>query len=460
MECGITLLISRRIALYTAAPVLGALAAEGVRVFVVCPRSVMPDVCRICPTGSVTVIEMESLDRQPVVARLHRLAVLMLTSLNLSFHYNFALRKRLGETGLRMLSLARKFLPHTPHHEVNRRTESLMSRFVKNPFPTNTILAVSRVRHPHLLCAPEQNVFTLMESWDHPTKQPAGYTSDGVFVWNEDVAADWKTFQGDTNVMIGYPFKLRYALGRRTLAGAPRTPGNVALYAASSSSMSDQRRFDEEMEVIEEVCRATRKAGWDLIVKPRPNGRRGDFDVFGDRHAHVAIAEYGESEDPSDYYLDDEYNARRIRQLEAVDLVICLTTTFALDAAALEVPVLQLDLREYSALEHTARRSTNHHLVRYLLNDERLTLAPSEGRTLTEEIVEFLLSPDDRAEKFTAKLRRWLANDGTMNDAVERITATLSAAADVITPVPAERPQDRTLSGGELGKERERNSEV
>ena len=51
-----------------------------------------------------------------------------------------------------------------------------------------------------------------MESWDHMVKTPNYYKSDKVFLWNKELAEDWKLHQKDANVInASYPLKLRYA---------------------------------------------------------------------------------------------------------------------------------------------------------------------------------------------------------------------------------------------------------
>lgn len=422
----LTVLISQRIGLYTADPLLRSLTAKGVHVIIACPASVAE---HARPYGS-EIVELESMPRWRLLRRLHRVTLLLITSLNYSFHYRAIVRKDLGPTGYRVLKVLKRLLPSVTNANINRCLHRLLSRFLDNPFPTETILVVSRASHPHLLCARNQKIFTLMESWDHPTKYPAGYVSAGVFAWNKDIAEDWRSFQGDHTVEIGYPFKLRYALHEDQRTGRVDAGTANALYAASSSSFSGMRRFGEEMEVINEVCEATRLAGWDLVIKPRPNGRKGDFDHFLDRFAHVSVAEYGDSTRAGDYYLDDEYNARRFNQLRATDLVICLTTTFALDAAAFGLPVVQLDLRGYEGLQHTARRSTNHHLVRYLLREPELTLAPKAAGCLTDELADWLTSLDSRPVEYSRMLRDWLNPRTSMEQALERIMDMLLSDAN------------------------------
>jgi hypothetical protein len=281
--------------------------------------------------------------------------------------------------------------------------------WMESPFPTRKVVVASRFSLPHLLCAADAEVFTVMESWDHPVKTPVGYVSQTVFAWNADLARDWSRQQGDVDVRVGYPLKLRDALQIGPCANkGSRTVSNRAMYAAGTSSLSYVNNLhEEEQRLIRVLCKATQRAGWTLLIKPKPNGPVGDFDHFADEFRHVRIGQYRGAESSTDYYLDAEYNAARYSEACWADVVISAITTFALDAALLGAPVLQLDLRELPGFPELARFSTNHHLSAYLLRDPELALGASSSAQLECEVARALERPE-RAYGFSSMLRQWL----------------------------------------------------
>ena len=197
------------------------------------------------------------------------------------------------------------------------------------------------------------------------------------------------------------------------------------MYAAGTSSNTDRPGwFADELAVIEQLCHATQTAGWRLLIKPKPNGRRDEFARFVHSFEHVTTGAYGNASDAVDYDLDDHYNRTRLAELSSCDLVINAVTTFALDAAVAGLPVMQLDLRDDPSFVALGAAMRNHHIATHLLGSPHI-VSTGRGRPLREAVAEALAHPTDGPERFSAALREWVLPPRSLDDAVRSVLDTL-----------------------------------
>jgi hypothetical protein len=233
-----------------------------------------------------------------------------------------------------------------------------------------------------------------------------GFTSDLVFVWNTALGEDWRRYQGDDKVEVLYPLKLRYL---SDIPAEDTIEEKVLLYPMSMSSISGLGdAFAEELSIAEAVCRAAGAAGWRVRLKPKPNGRSGELNELTEKFEHVSVASYGSATKSTDYFLDDHYNADRISELCRANIVLNLYTTFALDSALANRPVLQIDLSQVSELPVTSILYRNQHIQRYFLCHEDCLFRATSLKEFERGLASWLSSPDGRAVSFTNKLRDWL----------------------------------------------------
>lgn len=427
--------MSSIIGLYTAVPVARAVTILGGEVHLVCRDVVAERARHELGDLPVTVHRLEDLEaRTAKVRRFHDVLITLRTSAAFSSNYRIKMED-LARTGTWRTKLrwavARRW-PSWPDHEVNLRIGRAIGRWLDNQFPTQRVCFVSPPVAPHLLCARNLEVVTLLESWDHAAKRPFGYPSRMVVAWNESIAEDWRIFQEQCPVVVGYPWKLRSFIEDpvNPRPSSDRGAKPVAMYAATATEVAGYRSgFKEELELVMDIAAACEAAGWGLLIKPKPNGAPGEFDLVADRFRNVSIGSYHDFLGAVDYYLDDDYNEARRQEVQAVDLVISWGTTFALDAALLGAAVLQLDLRTCSRFPDLARMSHNYHLEAHILDDPELTLAwPSDG-DLRTALTSYLQNPDGRAELFRDRLARWVMPVRGLDDSAAAIAALLRGTA-------------------------------
>lgn len=423
----ITFVLPSLIAYYTAEPVVQAVLERGTSVYLACNEAVRSRLSNLGgPAAALPVVSLPALEkRHSRIGKLHRALVFIFAGSGSSEYYRH-LRAE-GATGVwhkAAWSFARRW-PSRAYVDVNRSASRIISLLLSNPFPTRRVVAISPSSSPHLLCGRAQDVITLIESWDHAHKVPAGYVSRMVIAWNEDLADDWRRYQGGAEFIVGYPLKLRHALefGRGVRKRHGTAP--VAMYAAATSATTTHRGwFHDELVLVNDIALATDQAGWRLLIKPKPNGRPGDFDRIAQRFPHVEVGAYGDARTPSEYYLERSYNERRMKELASCDLVINYGTTFALDAAAAGCPILQLDLRHAVRYPEVARWSRGVHIEKYLLDDQDSVLVHHGPSSVVDTLAARLSSLGNGPIRFSAKLRDWLTSM-SLEEGVKVISAAV-----------------------------------
>ena len=424
----LTVQVPSPIGLYTAGPVLEELRRRGVEVHLSARSQVLDLAGRQGLAFTPAPLEpLEHESRQ--LRRLHSALTVSLTDWDFSTSYRMRMEEQITQARRSRRALLRTLdrVPGMRGPALNRLLDVAQRVRRSNPYPSDHLLVVSPAVVPYLLPSSGLRIDTLMESWDHPSKKPAGYRTHRIIGWNQDLNEDWTAFQGPAEHLVGYPFKLRYFLEptRGPLAGSNHRRGTV-MYAATSSSMYRYGRvWEEESRLIDGIAEACRQAGLRLLVKPKPTGVPGEFDVLATRHDHLHVAPYGQASTPVDYFLDDAYNEQRLHDLRRVDLVITFGTTFAIDAAAAGVPVLQLDLRPAADLfPDSAFVSHNHHLARHLLSRAPHTFR-IEGNSWRPALSEFLATDSAMPHEYSASLRAWIKPDAPCESATNRLVEAI-----------------------------------
>lgn len=429
----ISVIIDLRIYGYLFAPIIERLDARGVKTYIYTPRQLKNSVKQDLGERN----NVEFLDLDPIRKNnrwrwfMHRIA----RDVFLRDDFSFQMYKERNEktaqlpTVRRMLIKFSQFLPKVQNKSINSFLEQLVGLGMKNPFRTTTIMAGSLNASAELLCAKNQFVITVMESWDHAVKRPNGYRSELVFVWNDDLKRDWQRVHNDPCVHVFYPLKLRYARDVVSQWAKSRRTNFRPFFVYSVSST---RRFsisiltEIEKRLIRDMAQAAEVAGWDMFIKPRPNGENGEFLSVIEEFSHVRIGSIVDQDVgiAANYFLSDEYNKIRFSEIEGAEFIVNAFTTFGLDAAAAGIPVLQIDVRNADGYDDSKLIYENYHLKTYLLS--RNPVLRINGN-FQSEFTDFLKSPNSMTEHYSAELREWLFSDRDqeveINNLVDKIAA-------------------------------------
>lgn len=243
------------------------------------------------------------------------------------------------------------------------------------------LISFTRIRYPLLVSDLKVPHISIMESWDHPVKDPYFIDPDYALVWNKSLKADTQHYQKLKRVAQICPLKFRYIYERENDSMENLMSGikaikyiselnllkdkSVILYPVTTSS--EGYGHEGEMELIDQLCLAAQKANRLLYIKPKPNGPAGDYDVFK-RYHNVIVGVYSSSTDALDM-LDEDYQSFRYCLLKLCDVVVNVGTTFVLEAALTNNKIIQLDLQSDVFGAFTDFTKTLH-LKKYILNNK------------------------------------------------------------------------------------------
>lgn len=425
----ISILIDARIYGYLFSPIIASLINRGINVTVFAPKSIIKNVELDLPKSDFIVYkELDSiLKKNRFRYFIHLIVLYFFTREDFLFRslkrYENARQQDASLFKRMVLGIAKRF-PKLPDHKVNITLSKLSTAFLKNPFDSNTVLVATQNSCPHLLGLKSQKVVTVMESWDHAVKKPNGYSSDMVFAWNSSLREDWIAHQHDQVVHVFWPLKLRFA--RNIELGKKPSCDVIGKRKLCVYCVTVTRRFSPpliiklEKKLIQDLAKATELAGWDLLIKPRPNGEFGEFDDILKRFPNTRIGsvQSQEADVPANYFLDDDYNASRFSEVSEAEFIINAFTTFGLDAAAANLPVLQIDIREANGYGNSTFYYENDHIKKYLLTENYVLKLKGN---LVDDFAEYLSNPNDFPVKYSKALNQWLFTEESETEAVERL---------------------------------------
>ena len=430
----ITFYVSSLVGIHTGLPYIKEFERRNIKVSIVAPDDLCNLLHRKFP--SLTIIELSKINHGLKWARIiHYLLLILFTSKDFSSLYERWLTQRLAGKNRLVVSALRiaiKFLPKWQSRAVNQNLCFWMSHLISNPFPTSRVVNVSLAKDTYLLCARGINVYTIVESWDHPGKAPIGYLSEKVFVWNQSLKNDWLTFQGDKNIEVAYPIKLDYAINARRqtkseskLLSKPISSSLSLMYPATFSSSSEIAFFDEEKKLIHGLCQAVENFGISLLIKPKPNSKLGELDDFLN-YKNVQIGAYQANQGGNKYTLKKNYNQTRLGELERCDLLINLGTTFAIDAAAFGLPIIQLYVVAPENLPNLSKIAAYPHLARHLYRHQDYVFEVSDIDFSEQfnflEALDFYIV---KARDFSNYLQKWIMPEMPLDQTVVQVVDSI-----------------------------------
>jgi|GEM_PF-5258933 len=277
----------------------------------------------------------------------------------------------------------------------------------------DTIYCFTKVYHSVLLNMISKERIAVMESWDHPMKFPFLFQANEAYTWNKFLKEDIGKFQGLSQIKQIKPLKFHYidrfkhlTLNEIENILSTTTYRNdiielqeksIVLYPTTTSSNGIEH--EGEMKLINSLCKAFKGSQHFLYIKPKPNGPIGDYDIFKTR-PQVVVGRYSSNFDSRDM-LDDSYHLFRYYLIKKSFTSINAGTTFGLEIAYADKPLIQLDVTHdfhpgFSEFIHT------YHLSKYLLSlPGTISFAENSTDILATEIKE-------RNMEFSCNLKNWL----------------------------------------------------
>ena len=328
------------------------MADPGLKLHCVSPRGLVAEVARSLGPG-VSVAGLPRVSMLDLRRRLHTFLFMLLASKSFSPFFERRVETAYNKKKMRafILRIGRLSTPKLKGPALNRFLTRVLSLFSwRRTFPTRRVAVLTKCSTPHLLCNRHHEVVSILDGWDHPTTNPAGYWSQAVAAWNDDLADDWMRMQGADRRISGYPYRFAYIIRNKEQKGTRPEDrvkaGCRLLYAMAtfpSESTLDQTRHEEEITVVDGLYHWFLPHVTSFEVKPHPIGPSGHLDQLRETCPGIVIHAY-ETSGPSTYDLTDSYNIERFTTLQSADVVIGIWTTFMLDAAMAGKAIALVDL--------------------------------------------------------------------------------------------------------------------
>ena len=252
--------------------------------------------------------------------------------------------------------------------KVNYLVHKIISVLNKNQ-SIDKIIVHSRISNVSFLNKKRLKIITIIESWDHIYKKPMGYLDKLTYLWNHEQIRDFKKFQSLSNCKLSFPKKISYLINSEKFMNKDNKIKTI-LYPASTSSFAERENlFKSELEFIEYLCSVISKTKYKLIIKTKPNGKKGDFDSLRVKYSNIKILDSSIFNSTSNFYIDDEEIKKRRDILDKVDAVLNIATTYAIDACLYNKPVIQLDFDKSNKFLKLKEFQKNYHLQKFLLKN-------------------------------------------------------------------------------------------
>lgn len=330
--------------------------------------------------------------------------------------------------------LLKKLFKKLSRPEINKGYGKFMNIFRRNPFPEKKILTITNIGW-HYMLGGLKPMCCIMESWDHPIKRPFMVDPDITFTWNNDLKEEIQEYQGLKDVRLITPLKFRYIEEygdlteddlQKDLSGAylddlNKMKENSVVYIASVSSRNKEA-FKGEVALIQQIISYCKNKGLQLYLKPKPNGVPDEFDFLKCDSVHIGV--YGDGTQ-SKVMLDENYHKYRLALLKKAGLIINVYTTFALEAALANKPILQLDLVKNDFFGHFAELRENPHIKKYLLHDLPIHKYDGNQEKLNLILDESITS--DRKMDYSNAIKEWIKPDVGLKESTEIIVNAIAS---------------------------------
>ena len=282
------------------------------------------------------------------------------------------------------------------------------------PFEYDLVFAFTKVHHAYALVAYQSCLVAVMESWDHPSKEPYLLRPRRSLTWNDALARETRHFQRYDTVHAILPLKFRYIyearhasdaeLAERVTAAALRADlaalrrgGPYVLYPMCTASI--HFGFEGELAFVRDLAAEVAAAGMRLYIRPYPLAPRADAERLAEASPGIHVGPSDDRLDGTEVF-DEAATAHKLLVTRGARVVVNTGTTFAFDAALIGAPVVQLYFDEDDGSDFAATINRQTHLKNYLLTERAVAYRP--GR-----LAEALARADRR---FADELRDWLLN--------------------------------------------------
>ncbi len=285
-------------------------------------------------------------------------------------------------------------------------------RFIKRiDLKCDKLIVFTKVYHPYLLSPFSERIILIMESWDHPAKEPFLVLPAATLAWNKDLISDIKEFQRYNLVCRVKPLKFRYVFERTAqtedvLLSHLKTEvlkaevdfikkNKVIIYPMCTSS--GYFAFEGEIQFLKELSLGLANTGLKLYIRPYPLAPEADTEVL--KKIPDSLLGYSALHKDGEDMFDDELMTHKFLLIKHAHLILNVGTTFVIDAALINDRIIQLSL-ETDKFKEFSLYSKGIHIRKYL--------AGNGAKKYFGNPQEFSNIISDVNDSYAPKLRDWL----------------------------------------------------
>ncbi|AUC79540.1 hypothetical protein CW736_09230 [Nonlabens sp. MB-3u-79] len=330
-----------------------------------------------------------------------------LLCVNENFSEFYQQRKKIKFSGFKQKVSNSFKLFNLKNSKVNK-TYSILINFLYRvslikSFPINfdKIYLVTKVFNPYLITPFEDKVHLIIESWDHPAKEPFLLNPKKVETWNDSLIEELEQYQFYKKPIKGKPLKFRYIeeynkgfdekiLNKEELEDVLFIKNNdVAIYPMCTSS--SYFAFSEELRFVRDLALKLNREDVQLYIRPYPLAPYKDVLALQEiQNVKVGIGnkitdglEVFSKAHMLHKYLINKY----------AKYVINLGTTFVFDAALVnskcKIIQIKIDINTYGDL---GKYSRGVHITKYLHTKDAYEFKDLEINKANSSFKEYLIN--------------------------------------------------------------------
>ena len=273
------------------------------------------------------------------------------------------------------------FFLKVPNKRINRTYRKLINFLYKikvfSSLPLNfdKLYVVTKVFHPYILTPYSEVTELIIESWDHPAKEPFLVDPKIAYGWNHDLNKELMIYQSYANLSMLKPLKFRYIeeynrsnnfreLNEEEVADINFVKENkVIIYPMCTSST--YFAFEDELMFVRDLSKKVLEEGYKLYIRPYPLAPYKDKEEL-EKINNVYVGLGNKIKDGKEVF-DNNHMLHKYMIIKYADYVINIGTTFVFDAALVEskCEILQVVIPK-SSYGNFGKYSHGIHLEKYL----------------------------------------------------------------------------------------------
>jgi hypothetical protein len=284
-------------------------------------------------------------------------------------------------------------------------------RTISRPEP-DLLISFTKTYVPYLLSQFKCRHISIMESWDHPGKEPYLIYPDVHLCWNDDLCRETSEIQGLKKTGKICPLKFRYieeyssvdtelifeVLDKVYQKDLSYLKENDCLVYPMCTS-SDYYAFEGEVKFVKDLAEAVGATGKKLYIRPYPIAPIQDAEILNNIN-NVFVGLVSTVSNGANV-LNEQENKHKYLLMKYSAAVINVGTTFAFDAALVGSPVYQLQLHTekygiFSSYSH------GEHIKKYLWNENNFSFE-GEIQKLKEVFID-----SKKSKNFSNYLINWI----------------------------------------------------